>query len=101
MASQVSQVIKNEPAFEGDTRDAGFIPGLRRSPEEGNGNTPVLLPGKVYGPKSLVGYSPWGGNESDMTEYSTHAHTHTLCMHAPQKKNYSGYSKEKIRRKHE
>ena len=103
MASLVSQVLKNAPANEGDARDAGFIPGLRRSPEEGNDNTPVFLPGKFHGPKSLVGYSAWGGNESDMTEYSMHAHTHTcLCMHTSQKKkNYSGYSKEKIRRKHE
>ena len=68
MASLVSQVLKNAPANEGDARDAGFIPGLRRSPEEGNGNTPVFLPGKFHGPKSLVGYSPWGCKESHMTE---------------------------------
>ena len=30
--------------------------------------TPVLLPGKSYGWRSLVGYSPWGRRESDMTE---------------------------------
>ena len=30
--------------------------------------TPVLLPGKFHGWKSLVGYSPWGRKESDMTE---------------------------------
>ena len=30
--------------------------------------TPVLLDGKVHGWKSLVGYSPWGHKESDMTE---------------------------------
>ena len=29
--------------------------------------TPVLLPGKSYGWGSLVGYSPWGCKESDMT----------------------------------
>ena len=29
--------------------------------------TPVLLPGKSYG-RSLVGYSPWGCEESDTTE---------------------------------
>ena len=30
--------------------------------------TPVLLPGKSRGRKSLVGCSPWGRLESDMTE---------------------------------
>ena len=30
--------------------------------------TPVLLPGKSHGQRSLVGRSPWGREESDMTE---------------------------------
>ena len=30
--------------------------------------TPVLLPGKSCGQRSLVGYSPWGGRESDTAE---------------------------------
>ena len=30
--------------------------------------TPVLLPGKSHGRRSLVGYSPWGCKESDVTE---------------------------------
>ena len=30
--------------------------------------TPVLLPGKSHGRRSLVGCSPWGRKESDMTE---------------------------------
>ena len=28
--------------------------------------TPVFLPGKSHGEKSLVGYSPWGCKELDM-----------------------------------
>ena len=41
--------------------DPGSIPGLGRSPGEGNGKpTPVLVPGKSHGGRSLVGYSPWG-----------------------------------------
>ena len=43
--------------------------------------TPVLLPGKSHGWRSLVGCSPWGRYESDMTEQLhftyTHTHTHT------------------------
>ena len=30
--------------------------------------TPVLLPGKCHGRRSLVGCNPWGHEESDMTE---------------------------------
>ena len=30
--------------------------------------TPVFLPGKSHGQRSLVGYSPWGRKESDTTE---------------------------------
>ena len=30
--------------------------------------TPVLLPGKFHGQRSLVGYSRWGCKESDTTE---------------------------------
>ena len=30
--------------------------------------TPVLLPGKSHGLRSLAGYSPWGRKESDTTE---------------------------------
>ena len=31
-------------------------------------STPVLLPGKSHGQRSLGGYSPWGRKESDTTE---------------------------------
>ena len=30
--------------------------------------TPVFLSGESHGKRSLVGYSPWGHKESDMTE---------------------------------
>ena len=30
--------------------------------------TPVFLPEEFHGQKSLVGYSPWGHKESDMTD---------------------------------
>ena len=32
--------------------------------------TPILLPGKSHGQRSLVGCSPWSREESDMTETS-------------------------------
>ena len=40
--------------------DPGSIPGSEP--------TPVFMPGKSHGPRSLVGYSPWGRKESDTTE---------------------------------
>ena len=32
--------------------------------------TPVFLPGKFYGHRRLMGYSPWGGKELKMTEHA-------------------------------
>ena len=56
-------MVKNLTAKAGDM---GSIPGLGRSPEEGNGiPLPVLLPGESHGQRSLVGYSPWGDKEYD------------------------------------
>ena len=39
--------------------------------------TPVLLPGKSHGRRSLVGYSPWGHKESDKIE-RLHFHFNAL-----------------------
>ena len=36
---------------------------------------PMFLPGESHGRRSLVGYSPWGCKESDMTE-RLHFHFH-------------------------
>ena len=41
--------------------------------------TPVLLPGKSHGQRSLVGCSPWGREESDMTEW-LHFHFSLSCI---------------------
>ena len=41
--------------------------------------TPVLLPGKSHGRRSLVGCSPWGREESDMTE-RLHFHFSLSCI---------------------
>ena len=41
--------------------------------------TPVLLPGKSHGWRSLVGYSPRGHRESDMTE-QLHFHFPLSCI---------------------
>ena len=50
------------------------IPGWGSYPGEGNG-TPVFLPGKSHGQRSLKGYGPWGYKESNMKErLNIHSH---------------------------
>ena len=53
----------------------GFNPWIRKIPWRRKWQSnPVLLPGESHGQRSLVGYSPWGHKESDMTEHP--------CMYA-------------------
>ena len=48
----------------------GFDPWVRKIPwRRKRQPTPVLLPGKFHGRRSLVGYSPWGYKELDTTEW--------------------------------
>ena len=48
----------------------GFDPWVRKIPLRRKWQaTPVLLPGKFHGWRSLVGYSPWGRKESDTTDW--------------------------------
>ena len=63
--------------------DLGLIPGLERSPGGGHGN-PHQYSGleNPHGQRSLVGYSPWGCKELDVTAQlstcmCTHTHTRT------------------------
>ena len=62
-------VIKNLPAHAGDARDTGSISGSGRWRRTWQ-PTPVFLPGKFHGQRSLVGYSPLGCKESDITEHT-------------------------------
>ena len=58
--------------------DAVLIPGSERSPGGWKWQpTPVFLPEKFHGQRSLAGYSPWGHKESDMTERLMH-----VCKHS-------------------
>ena len=59
--------------------NAGSIPGLGRSPGEGNGN-PLQYSclEKSHGQRSMVGHNPWDCKESDKTEcMQMHTQTHT------------------------
>ena len=51
----------------------GFNPWIRKIPWRREWlTTLVFLPGESHGQRSLVGYSPWGHKESDMTEQLAH-----------------------------
>jgi len=61
--SQTERTDLRLPRWGGGGVDWEF--GVRRRQRQ---PTPVLLPGKSHGPRSLVGCNPWGLEESDMTE---------------------------------
>ena len=49
--------------------DPCSVPGLGRSPGEGNGNPfQYSCLGELHGQRSLVGYSSWDRKELDITE---------------------------------
>ena len=67
---------KNPPADARDAEDTDLIPGSgRHFRVRKQQPTPVFLPEKSHRQRSLVGYSPWGRQESDATECTG---THTL-----------------------
>ena len=51
-------------------RRPGFNPWVRKIPWRRKWQpTPLFLPGKTYGWRSLAGYSPWGRKELEVTEW--------------------------------
>ena len=63
--SLVAQTVKRLPTTqETGVQSLGWEDLLEKEMEP----TPVFLPGKSYGRRSLIGYSPWGHKESDTTE---------------------------------
>ena len=57
-------MIENLPT---NAEDTASIPGLERALEKEVSTTPVFLPGKFPGERSLEGYSPWGHKELETT----------------------------------
>ena len=72
-------VGKESTCNAGDNRRLGFSPPVGKIPWRKKWQpTPVFLPEKSHGQRSLVGDSPWGCKESDMTEQlSTQANAET------------------------
>ena len=67
--SQVVLVVENLRASTGDVRNTSLIPESGRAPGGGNGNLSSSLDWEIprtEEPGEL--YSPWGCQESDMTE---------------------------------
>ena len=63
--------VKNLPAM----RETQVQPVDQEIPWRGEWQpTLIFLPGESHGQRSLAGYSPWGGKESDTTERLSHHH---------------------------
>ena len=63
-----------EPAYQCRRHNRlGFNPWVRKIPwRRARQLTPVVLPGESHGQRTLVGSSPWGRKESEMTEVTWH-----------------------------
>ena len=62
-------MLKNPPANAGDVRDMGSIPGLGRSPREGQGNPDsCILAWKIPPTEKPGRLQSMGSQESDMTK---------------------------------
>ena len=76
VTSLVAQMVKRlSTMWETRVRSLGWEVPWRRKWQP----TPVLLPRKSHRWRSLVGYSPWGHKESDMTE-QLHFHFSLSCI---------------------
>ena len=70
-------MVKNPPTIQETQKmpiwlfnpQVGKIPWIRKWQ-----STPVFLSEESYGQRSLVGYSPYGRKELDMTEAAEHTH---------------------------
>jgi len=64
MVKKFTSVIKNLPSKESNLR---LVPWVGKIPWRREWlSTPVFLPEKSHGDRSLAGYSPWGSQESDI-----------------------------------
>ena len=67
-AALVTQTVKNLPAIQ----ETGFYPWVGKIPWRREWlPTPVFLPEKFHGQRSLAGHRPWGYKEMDTTKQLT------------------------------
>ena len=78
--SLVAQTVNKKSAC--NVGNLGSIPGLERSLEGGLGN-PLKYSclENPHGQRSLMGHSPWGHKELDMTERLSTGSTYSLKLH--------------------
>ena len=63
-----SEMVKKKE-FACNAGDPGLIPELGRFPWRWEWlPIPVFLPGEFHGQKSLAGYSPWGRNQTQLSD---------------------------------
>ena len=74
-ASLVAQMVKNLPAMQ---KTQVQSPGQEDPLEKGMATHSSILPGKSHAQRILVGCSPWGLIELDVTEQLTNTNTTTL-----------------------
>ena len=79
-------MVKNQLVNAGGIRDVGSIPGLGRSPKEGNGN-----PLQYSCLENSMDRGAWWATAHGVTKsqarLSTHTHTHTHTKHTPNSTN--------------
>ena len=70
LGSYIDGASGKEPAYQcRRLKKSGFNPWVKKIPWRSAWQpTPVFLPEKSLGQRSLVGYSPWSHKESDTTE---------------------------------
>ena len=66
----VCVILLPAPEAQKAARSLGWEDSLERKRHP----TPVHLPGKCHGQRSLMGYSPWGHKEWDTTEHTAHVY---------------------------
>ena len=65
----MSSVASQYPRTKAKVRRCGFTSWVGKIPWRRKWQpTPVFLPGKSHGQRSLGSYSPWGHKESDVTD---------------------------------
>ena len=76
-------MVKKKPSCQCRRRQRlGFNVWVRKISWNGKWQpTPVFLPGKFHGQRSLVGYSPWGAKVHGVTKSRTRRSTHTQCVY--------------------
>ena len=70
VAFHVGLGVRNLPANTRGARDAGLIPGLEDSLEQGMATHSSILAWKIHGQRTPAGHSPWAAKSWIVTEHT-------------------------------